>query len=425
MSLAPARPRDPIGWTALLALGFAALCAVRLTVPSGPFFDEIHYLPAARAILALSHPVNPEHPPLGKELLALGIALFGDNPLGWRIMPLLAGTLALFAFCRALWFATCSRFAAIAGGVLLVCAVPLLVQARIAMLDMFMAAFTWVALWMCAAALREQETARWRLAIAGVALGCAMASKWTAVPVAVLPGLAFLAVRLRSAGWRALTTRRGAPIGGIRLPEAALWLGLVPLAAYALSYWPWWFYAQGAMAPGGLVELHRQMLDLQSQALPPHTYQSRWYQWIVDWRPIWYLYEPIGGAQRGVLLLGNPLVMLAGLPALGWCAWVGATQERQWAELAVAVLYAVSLGLWIVAAKNVQFYYHYFLPSCFLVAALALALDGLWRSGWRVLPLAVLAGAAALFAHFWPILTAAPLDGPLAFERWMWLPSWR
>jgi dolichyl-phosphate-mannose--protein O-mannosyl transferase len=424
MSLPPAHPRDPVGWTAFLTLLFAGLCAVRLTIPSQPFFDEVHYLPPARAILALSHPLNPEHPPLGKELIALGIALFGDNPLGWRIMPMLAGVLALLSFMRALWHATCSRFASLSGGVLLVLAFPIFVQARIAMLDIFMAAFTLLALWMCAGACREQETARWRLAIAGAALGCAMAAKWNAIPLAMLPGLGFLVVRLRTVGWQALTARRSAPIAGMTLPEAALWLGMLPLATYALCYWPNFLYARDAIEPGGLIELHRRMLALQQQPLASHTYQSRWWQWVIDWRAIWYLYEPIDGAQRGVLLVGNPLVMLAGLPALVWCAWAG-LRQRQLAELAVAVLYAVSLGLWIIAAKNVQFYYHYLLPSCFLVAALALALDRLWQRGQRILPLAVLAGSAALFVFFWPILTAAPLDGPKAFERWTWLDSWR
>jgi dolichyl-phosphate-mannose--protein O-mannosyl transferase len=424
MSLPPARPRDPVGWTALFTLAFAIFCAVRLTIPSGPFFDEVHYLPAARAILDLSHPLNPEHPPLGKELIALGMALFGDRPLGWRIMPWLAGILALVSFMRALWFATCSRFASLAGGALLVLAFPLFVQSRIAMLDIFMAAFTLLALWMCAAACREPETARWRLAIAGVALGCAMASKWNAVPLAMLPGLAFLVVRIRVAGWPALTTRRGAPVPGMTLPEAALWLGLLPVAAYAACYWPSFFYEQGAIAPGGLIELHRQMLDLQQTPLQAHTYQSRWYHWVIDWRAIWYLYEVTDGAQRGVLLVGNPLIMLAGLPALLWCAWAGIMRGRQ-AELAMAVLYAASLGLWIVAAKNVQFYYHYFLPSCFLVAGLALALDAIWQRGRRLVPLLAIGGAAILFAIFWPILTAAPLDGPRAFDWWMWLDSWR
>jgi len=384
----------------------------------------VHYVPAARVLLRFSHLANPEHPPLGKQLIALGIWLFGDGPLGWRVFPVLLGVLGLFAAMRALWFASLSRFAAIAFGLLLATAFPLFVHARIAMLDGIMAGFVLVAVWMCAGAVRENETARWRLAIAGAALGCAMATKWNAVPLAVLPGLAFLAVRARSAGWGFLTVRRGPPIGGMTLVEAAVWLGALPLAVYALTFAPYAFLDQGAVAPTGLIDLQRRMLSLQEIVVRPHTYQSVWYQWVLNWRAIWYLYEPVDGVQRGVLLIGNPLTMLLGLPALAWCAWAGIKRQR-FDALAVAVLYSVSLGLWIVAAKPVQFYYHYLLSSVFLIAALALALDALWRRGRRAIPLLVLAGSAAMFAFFWPILSAAPLDGRDAFTRWTWLDSWR
>ena len=424
MTEAPVHPRDPIGWTAVFSATFLALCLVRLTVPTTPFFDEVHYLPAARTLLELSHLANPEHPPLGKELIALGMAVLGDRPLGWRMVPALFGVLSLFAAMRAMWFATCSRFATIALGVLLATGFPLFVQARIAMLDGIMAGFAVLALWMCAAALRENETARWRLAIAGTALGCAMAAKWNALPLAIVPGLAFLAVRARSAGWRFATAWRGPPIAGMTLAEAAVWLGALPIAVYALSYAPYAFLDEGAVPLTGLVDLHRQMLSLQEQVVQPHTYQSVWHDWVLNRRAIWYLYEPVDGAQRGVLLVGNPLTMWLGLPALGWCAWAGVARRRHDA-LAVAVLYAATLGLWLVAAKPVQFYYHYLLPSVFLMAALALALDALWRRGWRWGPLLVLAGSAGMFAFFWPILTAAPLDGPDAFLRWTWLDSWR
>ena len=234
----PHHPRDPIGWTSAITLVFLALCLVRLTVPTKPFFDEVHYLPAARALLGLTHLANPEHPPLGKELIALGIALFGDGPIGWRIFSALFGVLGLFAAMRALWFASGSRFAALAFGVLLATGFPLLVQARIAMLDGFMASFTLVGLWMCAGAVRENETARWRLAIAGAAFGCAMACKWNAIPLAVLPGVVFLVIRARSAGMGLVAARRGPPIGGMTLAEAAIWLGALPLAVYALTFWP-------------------------------------------------------------------------------------------------------------------------------------------------------------------------------------------
>jgi hypothetical protein len=75
---------------------------------------------------------------------------------------------------------------------------------------------------------------------------------------------------------------------------------------------------------------------------------SKWYQWISDWRAIWYLYEDIDGAQRGVLMVGNPVNMLLGLPAMLWCAWAGLFRQR-WDALAVFVLYAVAFGMWIVA----------------------------------------------------------------------------
>ena len=127
--------RDPRGWTAAITLAFLALILWRLTIPSKVFFDEVHYVPAARILLELEYLRNPEHPPLGKELIALGIAVFGDGPLGWRIMPALFGVLGLYAAMRAMWFASLSRFAALAFGVLLATSFPLFVQARIAMLD--------------------------------------------------------------------------------------------------------------------------------------------------------------------------------------------------------------------------------------------------------------------------------------------------
>ena len=194
MTEAPVHPRDPLGWIAALTLVFLALCLVRLTIPPQPYFDETHYLPAARALLDLSHLANPEHPPFAKELIALGIALLGDRPLGWRIFPAVLGAIGFFAAMRAMWFATLSRFATLAFGILLATSFPLFVHARIAMLDGIMASFSLIALWMAAAALRENETARWRLAIAGAALGCAMAAKWSAVPLALLPGLPGVAI---------------------------------------------------------------------------------------------------------------------------------------------------------------------------------------------------------------------------------------
>ncbi|WFL76603.1 phospholipid carrier-dependent glycosyltransferase [Altererythrobacter arenosus] len=424
MSQAPAQPRDPLGLSLLMALAFTLLAGLQLTTPSKPFFDEVHYLPAAREMLANGSYINREHPLLGKELIALGIAIFGNNPLGWRVFSLLAGALALFASMRAMWFGSLSRFASLAFGLLLASGFMLFVQSRIAMLDIYMAAFLCVATWQFAGAIREPETGRWRLIATGAALGAAMASKWNAIPLAIVPGIAFLLARLSAGRRRLLTSQRGIPVPGVSLLEATLWLGVLPLAVYAATFIPAYHFRDTPFATQGLIEFHREMYALQTQVLEPHPYQSNWPDWALNLRAIWYLYEAVDGAQRGVLLVGNPLTMMLGLPALIWCALTG-NKQRQWARIGVVAGYAVSLGLWLFASKSVQFYYHYFLPHFFLLGALALALDALWQGGHRKLALLVLAASLVLFAYFYPILSAAALEGPQSFLNWSWIDGWR
>ena len=421
--------RDPLASCVFIALLFVVVAWHRLALPSEGFFDEVHYIPAARKLLHLI-PANREHPMLGKEIIAASIALLGDKPLGWRLPSLIFGGFGLFAFGRLMWWLSGRRFATLAAMVLLASDFTWFIQSRIAMLDMFAATLLLAALWQFAVASHAQASrTRLHLAISGICLGLALGSKWSVLPVIPLPGLAFLILHLRANVWRPALKNRSAP-GGVSLLEAAFWLGLLPLVIYWATFAPAFFYApvNQPVSPLGFIEQHRHMIELQDSVIRQHPYQSVWYQWIVNWRPIWYLYEYIDDAQRGVLLLGNPFTMIAGLPALIWCAWTG-MRHRQYAALALAVLYIASLGLWIVAAKPVQFYYHYLLPAAFLMGCLALALDAVFAKGGRMRRAAALSAlvvSLAMFAWFYPILSASELhDGGQSFTKWMWLDSWR
>jgi dolichyl-phosphate-mannose-protein mannosyltransferase len=61
---------------------------------TGFVFDETYYIKAARKML-VGEASNNEHPPLAKAFFMLGIILFGDNPLGWRIFPIIASSISL------------------------------------------------------------------------------------------------------------------------------------------------------------------------------------------------------------------------------------------------------------------------------------------------------------------------------------------
>ena len=413
----------------MLTAAFLALVLHRLAIPTKPYFDEIHYLPAARNLLALSEVKNPEHPLVGKELIALSIWALGDTPFAWRFPAALAGALALFAALRATWWASLSRSATLISGALLASNFLLFVIARIAMLDPFMLAFAMVALWGCARAVRRPRRGHLTLGLAGVALGLSLAAKWSVAPLVILPGLAFAAARFAALAGRRrsfLTARDAGPVAGVSLIEAGVLLGAVPVAVYLLTFLPLAWFASGAVPFSDVLQFQWRMKELQESVIKPHPYQSHWWQWVANWRPIWFLYEPVDGAERGVLLVGNPLTMWLGLPALIGCALWG-WLRRDAAMLAVAVLYAASLALWIVAPKPVQFYYHYLLAGTFLTIALGLVLGALWDRGgrWRWPGLVVVVAACGLFAWFYPILSSGALPHTGSFLTYTWLYSWR
>ena len=435
---------DPMVPIVLITAAFFLLGLCRLAIPSKTMFDEIHYIPAARRLIDLTRRLNPEHPLLGKEAIAIGIRLFGDHPFGWRFPNLVLGTAGLFAAGRAMWWASRDRLAAILVTLLIATDFIWFIMARIAMLDMAMASMLALALWQWALACQphwaDRRGGRVHLVLAGLFFGLSLGGKWNGAPLRVVPGLLFAwqraaaldlgktvrrgtwPVRARAL-WQWLITPRAGPVRGVSLIEAALWLGLWPFAVYLATFAPAFFYQVQPMHLDGLIAWQRYMLKLQDSVIKPHRYMSRWWQWIFNLRPIWFLYERVDGAQRGVFMLGNPFTMIAGLPALAWCVRAGWRKEAL--PALIALLYALSLVFWAINGKPVQFYYHYELAASFLMAALALALSRLWQAGRRGWVRAALVITLMVFVGFYPIISAGPLPGRKSYLDYMWLKSWK
>ena len=154
---------------------------VGVTTPEKFYFDEVHYVPAARQMLEPVMPrpmLNPMHPPLAKQLIALSIRIFGDVPLGWRYPGVLFGSLAIVAMylCGLALFA--AQGPAIATALLAFFNQMVFVQSRIAMLDIFALTFGLLAIAAFMHGFRKVRPHRW-FALAGLAFGLAAACKWS------------------------------------------------------------------------------------------------------------------------------------------------------------------------------------------------------------------------------------------------------
>lgn len=67
----------------------------RASALNGTYFDEIYHGRTAYEMINGLYCYENVHPPLGKELIALGVLIFGMNPFGWRFMGTLFGVLML------------------------------------------------------------------------------------------------------------------------------------------------------------------------------------------------------------------------------------------------------------------------------------------------------------------------------------------
>ncbi|SOB88333.1 Dolichyl-phosphate-mannose-protein mannosyltransferase [Sphingomonas guangdongensis] len=402
---------------AALLIGVLAqlLFSVNLARPTKPVFDEVHYVPAARTLLALERPANPEHPPLGKELIAGSIAVFGDTPLGWRAAATLAGTATVLGVFAILLLLLGSVRTASYGALLATLNFTVYVHARIAMLEPFLGAFVVGGIAALLWAMRsppKRVTPRWVLG--SLLLGLATAVKWTAAPYVAFAAIGFVALRVRRSDlWAGLT-----------IGKALALLGVVSLAGYFATFLPYFFLREDPLTLAKLLPLQWDMYKLQTQVLQAHPYQSGWLSWPFAIRPIWYLYEPVDGAVRGILYLGNPLVMWGGLVAVAWLGWHW-WRTRVPVAGALALLWAASLAIWAAIPKSLGFYYYYHLSGVFLCVAIPAAfhLHAGAKPSRALFWFAVFAGA--LFIRFLPILSAAALPNDQAFTQWMWLDSWR
>ena len=402
--------RRPLPLAILIFALAQALFMIRLSVPHQFVFDEVHYVPAARALITLAGPMNIEHPLLGKWLISLGIRLFGDTPFGWRFPSTVAGSVTVVSLFATVWLMTGRLRPALVAVALTLLGFTVYVQSRIAMLDGFMLAFLMAAIAMAAWTMRRGGWWRWTLV--AVLLGCAVGCKWLAAPYIAFAAGALVILKRGDA-------RR---FPGIRpLPAIAL-LGAVSVATYLATFAPAFFYASEPLTLASLIPFQLTMYERQTQVLPPHLYQSNWWTWPLLIRPIWYLYEPADGAQRGILFLGNPAIMWSGLVAVAAC-WIGWVRSGSARLFAAAWLWTGSLALWVVIPKSLGCYYYYYPASFFIVIAIVAALDH-WRERTRNWDVALIAVAAALAIYFYPILSAQALPDAGAFRRWTWFTTW-
>lgn len=463
----------------VLVLFAGVLRFAYLPHPERIYFDETYYATNAAQLLdygveaepavagepsAGVDPVFVVHPPVGKWLIAAGIAVFGDDSLGWRFSAALAGT-ALVGVTYAIAMRLFRRrgVAALTGFLLSIEGLAL-TMSRISMLDIFLALFVALGVW----ALLIDRDLRWSLVdarttprdrlpgmprpfvwLAGLAFGLALATKASALLAIAAAGLFLLASEL---AWRRAMIGRwyAQPWRLIGLGVTALLV--VPAAVYVASYVSW-FANYEHTRPGvaacteqpcdvGPVEMARGWFGEQQDIYRfhrdlevTHSYRASAALWPITRRPVVYYYEPCldegdrsGGCEvpedtlEEIIGLGNPAIWWAALPVYPWLLWA-AVRRRDRVAATIAVFIAVQYLPWLVQARPL--FYFYALPIVpFVVLALGWAAVRLLpRPGLRWIPIGVATTALVAFVFWSPVYYGVAIS-ERAWRMRMWFDSW-
>lgn len=458
-------------WKAVLAIAAVTLLAgvlrfIRLGEPDRKVFDEVYYASDGCWYAGIDYrecdlDADVErswvHPPLGKQLIALGIDAFGNRPLGWRVSAAVAGTatvalvgvLGFLLFGSALWAGLAALLAASEH--------LLFVQSRIAMLDVFLALFVVLGFTLLVADRRRVDRAPdrgadqdspddglalgrgWRplLLLGGASLGAAVAVKWSGV--LALAGAAVLTVSWARTRQKAYGSERPLAAGlGREGPILYLGLLVVPLLVYSLTWIPWladrgfdlleWISHHGDMAG-----YHLNLDTTGDDGRPIHPYMSSAWTWFLLLRPVAYFWRGDPSCCAEILGIGNPALFWGALVVLPYLALAWRLQ-RDWRAGAILVPVLAQFLPWLVVSRPLFLFY--MTPVApFLALGAAYVVRDIARvraPRWVTAPAAALVVTVivGVFVYFWPVLTGDSITLQAWWGRiWFYrgpslLPNW-
>jgi len=401
------------------------------------YFDEIWHARTAYEHYRGMHPFEQSHPPLGKSIIAIGIAIFGMVPFGWRFTGTLFGVLMLLPLYWMIKGMFGKRLVAICATVVFAFDFMHYTQTRIATIDTYAVFFIILMFWFIYRYISlPYETPFHKtlpdLFLAGLFFGLGAASKWTSLYFGVAMALLYLAYQvLRGRHW--IHAGKVWPFWGYLAKTAGVSIGffiVIPGIIYYLSYIPYGAarayslfsedYLQMVWANQGFMWNYHAGLEAE------HPFSSYWYQWIFNIRPILYYLEFLpDGTRSAFAAFGNPALYWGGLLAM-LSLPVSAIRQRDGRAAAIFVGYITLLAPWFFISRP-AFAYHYFTNTIFLTLALAYVFNRILerqRGHHRAAIIAFTAVTVGLFILFYPTLSGMPVT-----ERYLeiflrWLPSW-
>jgi dolichyl-phosphate-mannose-protein mannosyltransferase len=415
-----------------------SIVQVPQTYMTETMFDEIYFVRTAEQYLNIQSPYEWTHPPLGKIIIAIGIAAAGFNPFGWRIM----GVIFAMLLIPLMYLLGKKLFGSWIGG--------------------FSAAFlfTFDFMHFSMARMGTADTYVVFFSVASqlfflVYLSGVVKNGWKATSVVPL-FLAFLFFAFGfSTKWLVLYGFVGqiAILATIRLYEVLKQKSKVSTKVYDFFEHPYSYIVAFVLMAIGIyfltyipdmlagrsfidvVGLQGGMYSYHSGLTATHPFSSAWWSWPLISRPVWLYVSYLPNQMKSTItLMGNPAVWWVGFAAIIGITGIflaktlPALKKRVIPKLDLPIAFIVVLFFfqWLpyVTITRALFIYHFYVNVPFLCLGSAYFINKYWKYKWmKVAAIAYFGVVVAVFVLFYPVISGAPTTASTV-ESLRWFEGW-
>jgi dolichyl-phosphate-mannose-protein mannosyltransferase len=414
------------------------------------YFDEDLFVKSSEGYLHNQLPIEWTHPPLGKLIQAVGIAVFGLSPFGWRIMGVIFATLMIpliYLLGKKLFGTWIGGFSA---AFLLTFDFLHFTMARMGTGDTYLVFFSLASQLLFLIYLKNVVKDGWKtsllpLFLAVTFFSLSFSTKWIAL-FGFAAELALL-VALKLKDTLKSETTLLLKIKGLARPFLAVAVFvLFAVLVYFLIYIPDILAGRSLSDVWNLqfnmLHFHSgQVMDVGGMAFSPNIspFASPWYSWPLLMNPfdsvtivpvVLGLFVLPNGSESLIVLLGNPVVWWVGFAAvISLTAFSLFRVAKKAAKIKVfspSVFVLVFFFFQWVPFAFIQrdtFIYHFYLSAPFLILASTYFINKFWIHKWgKILTIGYFVLVLAVFVMFYAVISGAPTSNVNDLK---WLSNWQ
>lgn len=340
-----------------------------LKYPEEMMFDEVYHARAAGEYLRHIHPYEWVHPPLAKLIISIGVYFFDLNSFGWRIMPLIFGTLfipVMYILGKSLFS---SRYTGILAAFLISIDGVYFVQSKTAMTNIFATFFQVTAIMFFWLYFQYDYYKKSKIKVysflflSGLFISLALSTRWTSIgSFAFILGATIWYKLFFNLSIKDLLKKDFSSLKEAFLKKEipfyivfTISFLILPSSIYILSYLP---YLNLNHTIGDIIEMQKGIYSYHKNLRDPHPYYSEWYTWPFLIRPTWYYFRDFkDGTMAGIIALGNPAIWWSSVFVTIYSLYK-AIKDKITPLLYVGLAYVILYLPWAVSPR-VKNYSHY------------------------------------------------------------------